>query len=140
MYLRWSCRYLCIVSPLPSADGDQWCHFQEKGGEITAPEVNIALLQIGSAEKRLFATYINAYLKKKSISVGLYAKSRIFSMLYFAARPSFILVLHFFNCSPSVHSWISLRKSAAWLRVKAFAHLLHFFHRKVMHILKIKLN
>ncbi len=43
-------RYLCIVNLFPSADGDQLCHFQEKGGEIAAPEVSIVLLQIGSEE------------------------------------------------------------------------------------------
>ncbi len=61
-------RFLCIVSLLPSADGDQRCHFLEKGGEIAAAELSIVLLQTRSAEKRFLATHINASLKKsKSI-------------------------------------------------------------------------
>ncbi len=47
-------------SLLPSADGNQRCHFYEKGGEIAALEVSIVLLQTGSAEKQFLATYINA--------------------------------------------------------------------------------
>ncbi len=34
-----------MVSPLPSADGDQWCHLQEKGGEIAAREISVVLLR-----------------------------------------------------------------------------------------------
>ncbi len=37
-------RYVCIISLLSSADGDQRCHFKEKGG-ITAAEVSTVLLQ-----------------------------------------------------------------------------------------------
>ncbi len=70
-------RYFCIVSLLPSADWDQ--------GEIAAPEeVSILLFQTGSAEERFLVTYINAYLKKKekkSLSVQLYIKFSIFTLL-----------------------------------------------------------
>ncbi len=60
-------RYLCIVSPLLSADGDQRCHFKEKSGEIAAPDVSIVWLgQMGSAEKWFSATYIKGYLKKQN--------------------------------------------------------------------------
>ncbi len=48
-----------------------------KGGKTAAAEVSTALLQTESAEKQFLATY--AYLKK-SVSVKLYAKFRIFFM------------------------------------------------------------
>ncbi len=41
---------------LPSADGDQWCHFKRR--EIVAAEVGVVLLQMGPAEKQCIASYI----------------------------------------------------------------------------------
>ncbi len=46
-----------MVSLLPSADGNQRCHFKEKGRQIAAPEVSMVLLQTGLAEE-WFKTHI----------------------------------------------------------------------------------
>ncbi len=66
--------YLCIVSLFPSADDDQWHHFEEKMGEIAVAEVSIVRLQTGSAEKCFLVTYTDAYLKNQY----LYAEFMIF--------------------------------------------------------------
>ncbi len=75
-------------SQLPSADGDQQCHFKEKRGEVS-----IVLLQMGSAEKWLLATYINSYLKNQylfncTLNLGFFH--------HFGFPPDSHLFWHFF--------------------------------------------
>ncbi len=93
-FFTWGCmRYLCTESLLPSAHGDQRCHFWEKRGEIAASQHCTVADEV--SRKTFLAIFINAYLKKINI------RSILCSIWdFFATRQLFILATIELNSWP----------------------------------------